>query len=219
MDEVVELDLDSLPSDAVPVSVTVTVEHESTSASPLHIELVGIDGSGNRVLGGEKKPGGYAPSSESGPSSVTTAPWTILAEDDSALADYSRLGVRLFSDTAAPGLTSHKVYSVSATITYLAGGPTVSSVTPPASPGNAVEWIYSSLSGLAQTSYRVMAIAGSAQGPGHGDRPGRPAQCVSGRDHRGLGRPVRRPGALAHLQHPDRARRDDLGRSSLRKTP
>ncbi len=178
MDEVVELDLSALPAGAIPVAARLEILHSSGVKNRLRAELVGINSDDSRVLGGEQQ-AGYAPASLTETDTISTAAWTELA-DGSALADYTRLGVRLFSTEAATGLTSHRVYSVAAVVEYVEGGPVVSGVVGPASDGDPVTWSFSSEGGLAQTGFEVMVIAGSGQDPLAATTPAEPLTVTTG---------------------------------------
>lgn len=180
MDEVLELNLDELPSAAVVTSIKLNVTHESAVRNPIRVELVGINSDDSIVLGGEQATG-YYPTSTTETSTIETSAWRELA-DGSDLFDYTRLGVRVFSTQRAPSLTSHKIYSVSATIEYLEGGPVVSTVVGPATAGDPITWVYSSDSGLAMTHYRVVVQNGSGQDPASPLTPANPLEGLSNGD-------------------------------------
>lgn len=163
MDEVLELDLASVPTDGIITGVSIQVVHQCAVQNALRVELVGINSDDTRVNGGELKVG-YLPSSLTETSTIDTGFWTQL-DDGTNLHDYTRLGVRLFSTNRAPGLSSHKIYSVAATIEYEEGGPVVSAVAGPATAGDPITWVFSSAAGLAQTHSEVMVIQGTGQDP------------------------------------------------------
>lgn len=164
MDEVLELDLSGLPAGAVITGVSLEISHASTVQNLLRVELVALNVDDTRVRGGELK-AGYAPSSPTETSVISTGQWLQL-DDGTNLHDYTRLGVRLFSTERIAGLNSHKIYSVQAHVEYEEGGPLVSNVTAPdLAAGEAVTWDYSSLAGLGQTHYEVMVIQGGSGNP------------------------------------------------------
>ena len=177
MDEVLELDLGSLPSSAILVSARVEIVHESSTSNPLQVEIVGINADDSRVVGGGQE--SYLPTSLTEPSTITTGSWSTLS-DGSPISDFDRLGVRLVSTSRAPGLTSHKVYTVRAVVEYDLGGPVVSSVVGPATAGDPITWVYSSDSGLAQTHYQVMVIEGSSQDPAAATTAVNPLDAATG---------------------------------------
>lgn len=180
MDEVLELDLGELPAAAVITSAQVHVVHASAVENPIRLELVGINADDTVVYSGEHV-SGYRPASFTDPTTVETASWRELA-DGSDLFDYSRLGVRLHSNQRVPGLTTHRVYSVWATIQYLEGGPVVSNVVGPTTAGDAIAFDYDSESGLAMVAYRVLIQNGSGQDPTAATTPANPIQGLTDGD-------------------------------------
>jgi len=163
MYEVLELDLSALPPTAVITSAAVEFAHRSAVKNFLRVALVGIEPDDSIVAGAEQQIG-YAPEPLGETQTVTTGLWSELA-DGSALSDYARLGVAVFSSSRHPQLTSHKLFWVRATVNYEEGGPVVSSVAGPTNAGDPITWAYDSASGLSQTHYQVRVIAGSAQDP------------------------------------------------------
>lgn len=163
MYEVLEFDLMSLPTAAVITAASISFAHSSNVSSALRIALCGINDDDTIVLAQEHQLG-YRPSSTSTVETVETAQWTEL-EDASALWTFDRLGVVLFSTSAAAGIEEHKLYWVNALLEYEEGGPVVSNVAGPTNPGDPITWEYSSDSGLVSTAYQLMVVYGSAQDP------------------------------------------------------
>jgi len=162
MDEVVELDLSSIPTNGVITAVSINISHFCPVANKLRVELVGINSDDTLVYGGELK-AGYI-SAPTATTDVDTGTWSTLS-DGSNLFDFTRLGVRLFSTDRPPTLETHKIYTVSADVEYIEGGAVASNVVGPASPGDPVTWDHSSPAGLGQTHFEVMLISGSGQDP------------------------------------------------------
>lgn len=160
LNEVFELDLATyLPSDAIISSVAITFEHSSNVRSSLRVVPVGIKADGSFVAGVERRTGGYQLDQPDVIQEQLTGDWTELS-DGSQLAEYSRLGVMVFSTNRRPGLTYHRLHSLSAQVTFETGGPVVSNVSGVDVPGEAVTWDYSASGGLPQSAVRVVLISG-----------------------------------------------------------
>jgi hypothetical protein len=161
MNTTVEVDLGSLPDDAVLVSAYIEFTHTSDVANRVRAVLVGIDGTDTteaveQQIGYTANPGQVH--------TVRTNAWTALA-DGSQLHEWARLGITFKSTTRHPLVTTHKIYWARMVIEYEPGGPSVASITPPVLQGDPVSWVYSSGAGLPQTHYQLMLIAGAVGDP------------------------------------------------------
>lgn len=163
MFEVLELDLGSLPVGAVMTGVSIELAHACSVKNRIRMVAVGIDGA-DAIDRGAEQILGYVPSPVNQVDVVETAQWVEFASG-SKVSDYSRLGVALFSSDRHPALSAHQVYWVRATVEYEAGGPVVSAVVGPTTPGDPISWVYSSESGLSQSHYQVMIISGAGEDP------------------------------------------------------
>ena len=157
--EVIELDLTSLPADAVLLGVGVQVRHQSNVASPLRVSLAGIRADGTIEVAADQEPGGYSANSRE-IETIETLPFRRFA-DDTVLRDYPRLGVVIrHTGGEAIGLTTHKIYTVMGNVEFEEGAPTVTNVAGPSLPTSPITWNYSSSTGIAQSEYRVIVAAG-----------------------------------------------------------
>ena len=158
--EVIELDLTSLPADAVLLGVGVQVRHQSNVSSPLRVSLAGIRADGTIEVAADPEPGGY--SANSGDiETIETLPFRRFA-DDTIVRDYPRLGAVIrHTGGEAIGLTTHKIYTVMGSVEFEEGAPTVTNVRGPGLPTEAITWNYSSSTGIAQSEYRVIVAAGT----------------------------------------------------------
>lgn len=161
--EVVELDLASIPADAIVTAARIEVGHYSTSNHRLRTFLVGIDGS-DLISRTVEQQNGYFPTPPGQTHQITTSAWKELA-DGTDLPDLDRLGIAFVSSDTVPGLSSHRIYWARAVLSVLDGGPVVSSPAGPAAAGSPFTWTYSSASGLSQSAYQVLVIAGSGEDP------------------------------------------------------
>lgn len=157
--EVFELDLSSMPSDAKFSSISFTFSHESNVRGALRVVPVGIKADGSFVAGQERRVGGYQLDAVDTAQTVTTGEWFELA-DGSRLAEYSRIGVAVYSTRRHDAVTTHRLYWLTASLTFETGGPVVANVVGPPTPGAPITWEFSSGGGLAQRAVRVLAIQG-----------------------------------------------------------
>lgn len=155
--EVVEFDLAGLPAGAVPISVGVEIRQVANVRSNLHAVACGITGGGDIVLAAE----GGTFTAETTEQSFTTPVWTTF--DGTAVSDFARLGVAIWSDQIPLGLSTHRIFYLRATVTY-DFAPTVV-VTGPASSGDPITWVYSSPSGKTQSGYEVAVFGGYGADP------------------------------------------------------
>lgn len=165
--EVLELDADAIPADAVITSVFLEVHHESSVSNSIRAVLCGINGDDTIELCNEDGARLVPAALGSGlgtPQTSTTAAWGETASG-TPLYEFDRFGVALISAQRHPQLTSHKVYWARAVVDYIEGGPIVDSVSAPSSPGDSIGWSYSSAGGLPQAGYEIKVLAGSAQDP------------------------------------------------------
>lgn len=160
--EVVEFDLSAVPANAVITGASLEIEHSASAKSYLRAVLVGIDAGGDMFPCSELRAGGYPTENPTSIQTVTTGTWVETA-DGTALTDFDRLGVALFSTSRNPSVTSHKVYTVSALVEYEPGGPVISGVSGPTAPGDVASWEYTSDAGLAQTHVQVRIRHGATQ--------------------------------------------------------
>ena len=179
MYEVLELDLASLPADAVVSSASIEIAHQSSVRNPLRAVLVGINADDTIAPCVEERPDGYTPLPVGQTAYIDAGPWKYTA-DGTALSQYSRLGVALISSQRHPAVTDHRIFYVRSRITYEEGGPVVSSAAGPSTAGDPVTWVYSSAAGAAQSHYRVMIIAGSAQDPDAATVAANPLDAATG---------------------------------------
>lgn len=177
MYEVLELDLSSLPSGAVLTGIKLDVAHQCSVKNRLRVVAVGINADDTIERGAEQQLG-YLPVPVGVQQSILTGFWYKL--NGERISTFNRLGVALFSSDRHPALQTHQIYWVQATIEYEAGGPVVSAVVGPASPGADVTWTYSSGSGLPQSHYQVMIVEGSAQDPDLATAPDNPLSPATG---------------------------------------
>lgn len=164
MYEVVELDLSVIPAGAVVTEARLEVAHSCSVREPLRVTLVGINADDTIEPCTEQQSAGYIAVPIGQVSQISTAPWQAV-QDGTPLSEFSRLGIALISSTAHPFSEDHRIYWARAVVTYDEGGPVVSNVVGPATAGDPITWDYGSDAGLAQSHYRVMVIAGSAQDP------------------------------------------------------
>lgn len=157
--EVIELDLAGMPADAKFSSISFTFSHESDVRGALRVVPVGIKADGSFVAGQERRVGGYQLDAVNVPQAVTTGEWFELT-DGSRLADYSRVGVVLFSTRRHEAVTTHRLYWLTAQLTFETGGPVVANVVGPPSPGAGITWDFSSGGGLAQRAVRALVVQG-----------------------------------------------------------
>lgn len=160
--EVLEFDLSAIPANAVITGASLEIEHSASAKSYLRAVLVGIDAGGEIYPCSELRAGGYPTENPTSIQTITTGTWVETA-DGTALTDFDRLGVALFSTSRNPAVTSHKVYTVSAVVEYEPGGPVVSGVVGPTAPGDVASWEYTSDAGLAQTHVQVRIRHGATQ--------------------------------------------------------
>lgn len=158
--EVFELDLSDIPTGAALTSASISFAHSSDVLNPLRVTLVGINDDGTFVTALERRPGGYSTQNVNTVEQVQTGEWFEFS-DGSVISDYTRLGVLVFSTARPPGLTTHKLYWVTAEVTYEAGGPIVANVQGVNAPGDEITWDYSSAAGLPQSHSRVLVVQGA----------------------------------------------------------
>lgn len=162
--EVLELDLASLPTGHVITSANVEIGHSCAVRNAVRLVLVGINPDDTIEACIEQQPSGYVPVPIGEIAEVSTADWDQTAAG-TPLSSFNRLGVAVISSVSHPFVEDHRLYWVRSRITYDEGGPVVSNVVGPATPGASITWDYSSDAGLSQTHYQVMVINGSAQDP------------------------------------------------------
>ena len=161
---VVEVGLDSIPSDAVLVAGTVQFTHESDDEHEIQVILVGINSDGT-IEPCEEQGRGFVALPLGSVVQAETVRWTETA-DGSPLNDFNRLGIAFVSTSTAPALTEHRVYSAVLELEYVAGGPVVANVVGPTDAGDPLAtWDYESAGGLPQVYYEVMVIRGNNQDP------------------------------------------------------
>jgi hypothetical protein len=191
MFEIVEVDLDGIPADAVITGARIELAHSSSVPNQLRAALVGIDSGGGVHLAAEQQVG-YTPQSGGGVTTVVSNFWTTLA-DGTSLNDYDRFGIALISSSRHPALSNHRIYWARVTVRYEEGGPVVSNVVGPDDPGDPITWDYSSAGGFAQTYYEVLVVQGSSQDPDAATAPADPLGPATGEIVFGSGRV---PGSL-----------------------
>lgn len=162
MYEVVEFDMTALPAGAVVTGVAVDVAHMCPVSNRLRFVAVGINAD-DTINRGTEQQLGYIPLPVSQVQTSASAFWTEL--EGERVDQFDRFGVALFSTDRHPSLTTHKIYWARGRIEYEAGGPVVSSVVGPTAPGSPITWVYNSASGLSQTHWQVMVIAGAGEDP------------------------------------------------------
>lgn len=162
MYEVLELDVSGIPANAIVTAASIEVQHAATARSLLRVVLVGIDADDTLHPCAELRANGYPTDSGGAVTTISTGSWVETA-DGSPLSDFDRFGVALFSTTLNPTIRNHRVYQVSATFEYEPGGPVVSGVAGPASPGDSITWDYASDAGLSQTHVQVRIRHGATQ--------------------------------------------------------
>ena len=163
MFEVLEVDMSSMPADAVVHSVEAEISHKANAGNKLRVFPVAIqvDDSIVRV---EEKQIGYIPLPLNNPVVLNTGRYFEF-EDGSSPFSYDRFGLALVSSARETGLQSHTVEWARLRVGFDEGGPKITSVTAPASPGDPVEWAYESGSGLAQTHFQVVVQYGPNRDP------------------------------------------------------
>lgn len=176
--EVFEFDLSSIPADAAKVEARLRVSHVADALNPLRFALAGISADGLTVVESERTQLHY-PEQAGVEATVETRWWTKLA-DGSDIDDWPRLGLVVISNTRAPGLSSHQITGADLVLAFETGGPVVSSVTPPASPGDPISWVYASDGGYAQANYEIVIVAGSSQDPDSATTPANPLNPATG---------------------------------------
>lgn len=164
--ELFEVDTSLLPAGAVVTAVKVQHAQMASKASKLQVLPAAIEGTGpsTAIAPVRATTGGASPEPLGLTQIRTTDEWTHLA-DGTIWSDYTRLGFTIAKLDDPIGLATHRLYWASLIVAYDEGGPTVDSVTAPASPGDPVTWAYSNAAGRPQSNYEVMLIAGSAQDP------------------------------------------------------
>lgn len=179
MNEVLELDLSTIPADAVITAANVEIGHSASVRNPLRAVLVGIDPDDTVRPAVEQAPSGYYPTPLGTLVEIATADWQTIA-DGTPLASFDRLGVRIISSEAHPFVADHHVFWIRSRISYDEGGPVVSNVAGPVSAGDPFTWDYASGSGLGQTHYQLMVIEGSAQDPDAATVAANPLEAATG---------------------------------------
>ncbi len=158
--EVYELDLSDIPTGAALTSASISFAHSSDILNPLRVTLVGIKADGTFVPALERRTRGYSTETLNSIETVQTGEWFEFV-DGSVISDYTRLGALVFSTSRPASLTTHKLYWLTADVSYEPGGPIVANVQGVNAPGDSITWDYSSAAGLAQSHSRVLVVQGA----------------------------------------------------------
>lgn len=164
MFEVLEVDMAAVPAGAIITSAGIEIGHSSQTRNYLRATLVGINPDGTIDPCVEQQPDGYLALPLGQVATISTTDWRVTASGQ-PLSSFTRFGVALISARRNPFVTAHRVFWARVRLSFDEGGPIVTNVAGPASPGDPVTWTYSSSSGLAQTGYQVRVIAGAGQNP------------------------------------------------------
>lgn len=179
MNEVLELDLSSLPSDAIITSANVELRHSSSVRNPLRLRMVGINTDNSVAPAVEQQAAGYIPLPVGQFADVTTADWETVA-DGTPLSSFSRLGIQIISTQAHPFVSDHRIFWMRSRIQFDQGGPIVANVVGPTTAGDPITWDYSSGAGLPMNGYQVRVIVGAGQDPDTATTPANPLNAAAG---------------------------------------